>query len=136
MPAAVTAPDVEAAVAWWLRADGGVANLADTRVGTIVPGSPTWPLVRLVQVGGTVLHGGWAYRALIDVHAYAADKAGARRLGGECQRALAVMAGIVRDAVIPGTSLLTDLRWLPDPSWEPPQPRYVFTVAVAYHPLP
>lgn len=136
MPAAVSAPDVEAVVAVWLRADLGVSHLVDTRVGTQLPASPGWPFVRLVQIGGSVLRGGWAYRALIDVHAYAATKPAARQTAGECQRALSLLTGIVADAVIPGTDVLTDVRWLPDPSWTPPQPRYVFTVAVTYHPLP
>ena len=45
-------------------------------------------------------------------------------------------AGIVLDATIARSRPVTNLRWLPDPTWEPPQPRYVFTASVTYHPVP
>lgn len=129
-----TAPDVEAAVAEYLRADTALAALVGARVGTDVPPRPTFPLVMVAKPGGSVAVQGWAYRATIDVHGYGTGKAQARLVAAECQRALSVMAGIVRTAVVTGVTVLTDIRWLPDTSFEPPQPRYVFTASVIHHP--
>lgn len=137
MAGPVIAPDIEAAVAWWLRADSRVAGLVDTRVGTEAPERPTWPLVMItLPPGGSSIVDGWAYRATIDVHALAETKAEASLVARECQRSVVVMTGVVRDAVIPATRLVAGLRWLPDPSFVPAQPRYVFSVAVTFHPIP
>lgn len=128
--------DVERLVSGWLRAQPEVTELVAGRVYTELPARAEYPLLRLTQIGGQPLYSRplWIDESLLQFDAYGGPKAMARQL-------MDTVRGLL-DAGIVGThdaGVITDVQWglaryLPDDSFDPSQPRWVFEGTFISHP--
>lgn len=139
-------PDAEKTVSAYLRARSEVTALVGDRVYTAIPNSPTFPLVRLTRVGGTPVHSRplWVDEALIQVDVFGTvpgeTGSGGRRqihqIAETCRAALVEMADTAHDeAVVDGVSF-GPFSWLPDDTYTPARPRFLFDVTVHLHVKP
>lgn len=137
MPTPIVGTDVEALVSKHLRAAPAVTALVGDRVYSAIPKRAEWPLVRLTRVGGgpvgtpNVLDAG-----RIQVDAFGGSKAQARELAATVIGELVANLAGQHDG---GESTVTavragSLRSNPDPTFDPPKPRYVAEVTVYVRP--
>jgi hypothetical protein len=135
----VLLPDVERLLSSWLRTQPELVDLVGQRVYTVLPDAKTFPLVRLVRIGGAdalsvplVLDephvqfdvwGGPKAQAL-EVANTVRGLLSARLLGSHTE-------GVVQNVRFGG------LVYLPDDDFQPAKPRYTFdvTVRTRAHPL-
>lgn len=132
---AIVLPDAELAVLQYLRSRTEVTTLVpSTRITTIRPKSPTYPLVLVKRIGGTST----AWNA-IDESAIQVDVIGGTRFA--CQKlartVAAVLLAIANDTVSEATLSSAyeevGLQWMPDDVVVPPLPRYVARYRVLLH---
>ena len=137
-------PDVEQIVSLYLRSVTEVTDLVGQRVYTQLPNSPTFPLVKLTRFGGAPVFNRPLHldRALLQFDAYGGNKRESQQLAEMVRAALADPDFVgLREldgdpiGVVTGVDF-GDLRWLPDSSYTPAKPRYVFDIAVFTHPAP
>lgn len=134
-------PDIELAVIVWLGRVGsrvrdlvGVDGQGNARVYTTVPKDAGFPMLRVMLVGGSRRSAvSWSRRPLLQLDAFGGSKSAARRL---LETAFAELADAVGEhddlditAVVPGVD-----RYLPDPTFSPPKPRYIGDVTIDCHP--
>lgn len=123
-------PDAELVVVTYLRQHTATAALVGTRVYTELPGDATWPLAKIVRIGGPPVARGTLDVATIQCEAYADTKAAARQLAATIQAAFADAAGFTDSgAYITNAEPLSGLQWLPDPDLAD-RARYLFDTAV------
>ena len=136
-PSPIVGADVERLVSAALRSSPAVTALVDQRVYTELPKRAEWPLVRLTRIGG----GPTATPAVLDAarlqfDAYGGSKAQARELA-------ATIIGVIDAELVGehdgGESTVTatrpgTLRYTPDPTFDPPKPRYIVDVQVYVRP--
>ena len=142
MTAVIARPDLEAALCTALRSDAGLTALG-VSVDVALPDRPQFPYLLVVLAGGSNLLTGHAWVATVDTHALGgwtapsaalASKASAHDVGAAGEAAIYGLVGSVQGAVtISDVSTVIGMSWLPDPSFDPPQPRYVATYAVTFH---
>jgi hypothetical protein len=128
-------PDAELALIQYLRSRTEVTNLVPAdRITTTSPAEPTYPLVRVMRIGG-----GSTSWGLIDEPAFQVDVVGGSRY--QCQRIArtvrACILAIANDTVSEGTlasgSEEVGIQWIPDSVVVPPLPRYVARYRVYLH---
>ena len=131
-------PDVELVVRTYLvrTASRVRALVGNDRVYTVVPKDATFPMLRVVRFGGgpvrQVPH--HLIAAALQLDAYGGSKADARRLIDTALAELADMAEHTHDgAVVTGVNI-GSARYLPEPVFTPPKPRYTADVTVIIHP--
>ena len=139
---ATAMPDLEPVVINWLRNDARLTDLvAPVRINTSMRtgDNHTWVLVS--RSGGATVMRGWAREPVFTVHCYgttSADPVGRAEASGvasQAQRAVEDLTGQVTGAVVFGAvDVVSDLVWLPDPSFLPWRARYVFTFRAVCHP--
>lgn len=123
-------PDSELLTVTYLRQHAATGALVGTRVYTELPASPTWPLVKLIRIGGPPTARGTLDQATIQLEVYADDKHAARQLAATVQAALADAPGFTDSgAYITATAPISGLQWIPDPDLSD-KPRYLFDTAV------
>lgn len=146
MPDELTlAPNVEALVVHFLRDQPEVAAIVGDRVYTELPPKAEFPLVRVHvyyerPVGGS--NPLWLTAHDVQVDAYGGPKATAWRLAETCRAALtARMSGRLEygTGATATTGVVTDvqvtgLRDMPDDSYTPARPRFLFTATPYVHP--
>lgn len=127
-------PDAELLAVTALRADADLAAIVDTRVYTSIPAEPTFPLVRVVRVGGIPEIRQHLDVARLQVDAWGATKFEARTAAATAQAVLHRLVGSHDEGVV--TAVVDDLglSWQPDA--ETGQPRYTLGVALYIHPNP
>lgn len=130
-------PDVEALVSAWLRADVDVTGLIGQRVYTDLPArDKTWPLVRLTRAGGapTMSRPLYADRAVIQMDVWGGAKATARDIAETIRQRLCSddFRGTHPEGVVTAVEV-GQFRWLPDTTFDPPKPRYIFDLTVSVH---
>lgn len=137
MSGLVLLPNIEHLVSTFLQTHPNITPLIAGRSYTVIPNSPTWPLVRVSQyddlpAGQRPLHH-VAY--FIQVEAFGGSKAQAWTIAATCRSALAAdLVGSHADGVVTGV----DTRGLsdqPDDSYSPAKPRWLFAATVYAHPL-
>jgi hypothetical protein len=132
-------PDIEATLITALRTDPQLATLVGTRVTQQVTAGP-WPAVALHLAGGTDLlaDADTHHRPVISIHCYGASSIEASTVARTTRAALRRLPATVwpaHQAVIGGIEILSDLVWIPDTAFTPPQPHYAFTAAVVVRAL-
>lgn len=140
-PAAVL-PDVVALTRNWLLRQPAVTDLVGQRVYTIIPRSPTFPLVVLQRTGGRPQKREWIDAAVIDVTCYAdpnsvvIDPEEQASLITRTVRAAIHQAPGWHDAegVITDVEDVLGMTWHPDTALDPPRPSFVFSVRITAHP--
>lgn len=133
-------PDAERFLSAFLRAQPEVAALVAARVYTVLPEEKVWPTVRLTRVGGAPADLGdlalWADDPSIQVEVWAARKADAWQVA---RTVLAVAAErLVGAHPDHGLRVLGRrfgaIRYVPDPTFTPAQPRVLFTLDLTIKP--
>lgn len=136
-----TFPDSEALVATWLRQAGGVIP---ARVYSSIPNTPTWPLLRVQRIGGLPKDRRWVDYPSLQVEVYGDTlKSQAHDIAAAARARCMAMQGLIftteggdgADAEVKAVEDTLGLTWLPDPSYTPARPRYLFGIAVTLHPL-
>lgn len=123
-------PDAELVAVTYLRQHADVVALVASRVYTELPASPTWPLAKIVRIGGPPAARGTLDPATIQCEAYADTKQAARELAATAQAALADADGFTHaGAYVTASEPLSGLQWLPDPDLND-RPRYLFDTTV------
>jgi hypothetical protein len=130
----VSGPDVEATLIAALQADTTLAALVGLRVSQQVTAGP-WPAVALHLAGGTDLFADTDthHRPVVSFHCYGAssiEASAVARATRAALRRLPATTWTTQSAVIGGVEILSDLVWIPDTAFTPPQPHYAFTAAV------
>jgi hypothetical protein len=127
-------PDIERMVSNYLRANADVIALVGSRVYTVSPKDPTgkFPFVRLTRVSGTPLFSApLKYdQARIQVDCWGGSKQLAWQTAATIMAVLA--AGFVGDhaeGTVVGVDIGT-LQDLPDTTFDPPQPRWLFDAVI------
>lgn len=122
-------PDVELLAVAWLQAHEEI----DVHVGTEIPAGPTWPVVRVIRIGGSPAVRQWLDVARLQVDVYATTKQAAHVLARLVQAALHDLRGVHDEGVV---TAVDDgvFSWNPDP--ETGLPSYTFDVLVYTHPNP
>jgi hypothetical protein len=128
-------PDAELALIQYLRSRSEITALVPgSRITTVAPPEPTYPLVRVMRIGGTGTSWG-----LIDEPAFQVDViGGSRHLCQQIARTIrACILAIANDTVSEGTlasaSEETGIQWFPDTVVVPPLPRFVARYRVFLH---
>lgn len=131
--------DVERLMSAWLREQSEVTASCAQRVYTELPHTKTFPLVRLTLIDEQDVLGNapmWLSSSLIQIDAYGGPKVTARQIADAIRTLLATTFRGGHDlGVITGTTF-GSLRYDPDETFTPAQPRYRFDVNVYAHPLP
>jgi len=129
-------PNMEALVSAFLREQPEIITDIADRVYTAIPTSATYPCVRVLQLldqpAGAPL---WAVAFTIQVEAFGGSKAEAWRIASNCRAAIdARLAGEYAQGVVNG-STPGSLIDLPDETFEPAKPRWLFTSTIYGRPL-
>lgn len=109
-----------------------VTSYVATRVYDNRPVNPQFPCVILRRAGGSPEWYG-DDRALIDVHCYGRTDVEASALARVTFKALMEAPQIHTEGILTDVKPATDLQELDDPTYRPPQPRYLFSVTVSAH---
>lgn len=127
----IVLPDAELVATSWLRGHADIPDAA--HIGTELPAEPSWPVVRILRIGGAPAVAGWLDAPRLQVDVYHTTKQAAHDLARLAQAALGGLTGVHDEAVVTG---VTDgvFRWNPDPQTD--QPAYTFDVIVYLHPNP
>lgn len=126
--------DAELLAVTGLRATADVATLVATRVYTEIPPTPTYPLVRVVRIGGVPTIAQHLDPARLQIDAWGTTKYQARTVAATTQAALHAMVGVHNEGVVTAVEDDLGLSWSPDP--ETDVARYVFGVVMYIHPTP
>jgi Protein of unknown function (DUF3168) len=129
--------DAERLTAAWLRARPDIMAIVEDRVVTVVPNRAVTPFLKVTQIAGSPRYSRPLFldEAYLQIDAYGGPKALARQL-----------IDITRDALAnefvgdhPGVGVVTcvnfgDLSYIPDDTYEPPQPRWIAMASVYTRP--
>lgn len=131
-------PDVEALVSQFLRGRSEVSDLCGQRVYTELPKEKTFPLVRLVRIGGVppIDRPLRFDEARLQVDTWGGPKKTAHDLAETIRQVLVYLPDeTLTDAVVTAVRF-GSLAYLPDDDFAPAKPRYTFDAAVWAHPKP
>jgi Protein of unknown function (DUF3168) len=127
-------PDVEQLVSAYLRSKPRITALVQDRVYTVFPAQAgSGPLLLVQRIGGDppfsqplVLD-----VAQLQIDAYGGPKKTAHDLAATARAVLTELEGQVRPEGVVASVRFASLRFLPDETFNPHRPRYLFDVAVA-----
>jgi hypothetical protein len=129
--------NAEALVTEYLRDDPAVSALVAARVYTVIPsGNASWPLLRVVRIGGVPAFSRPLHldRASLQIDAFGGSKAQALTLADTARMALSeIDLAMHSEGVVTGIEF-GPLAYVPDPDFEPAKPRYLFDVTLTLHP--
>ena len=128
--------DVERLVSAWARARPEITAVVDDRVYTAIPADPAWPLVRLTRIGGAPVMSRPLHldRALVQFDVYGGPKVMAHDLAETIRELLAdQLVGTHALGVVTAVEFGSFL-YLPDATYAPARPRYMFDAAIFTHP--
>jgi hypothetical protein len=132
LPVPLPLPDAERIVVEYLRASTTLAPLLDDRAYTAFPAQAgPAPLIVVQRVGGEpelsqplVLDS-----PQLQVDVYGGTKAQAHELAAATRAELSALIGVQPHGVVTGVRFAS-LRYLPDETYKPARPRYLFDVLV------
>jgi len=129
--------DAEAFVSAWLRDQPEVEAVLGDRLYTVLPSTKVWPLGRLTRVGGPpaqVDDGGVrADTPALQVEGWGSTKTSASLVVRTLHATLQGIVGRHPTADVSGLDF-GGLRYLPDPTFSPAQPRFLFSVSLTIKP--
>lgn len=128
--------DAERLVSAYLRAQPTINDIVAERVYTDPPANLLFPLVRIQQIGGAPITVPlWLDEALLQIDCYGGPKALARHLLDEVRDLMGSRSFITAHemGVVTGVDF-GDVRYLPDDTFDPAKPRWIFDVSVFTHP--
>lgn len=127
-------PDVEELVIKWALATPAVNTVSD-RIYGAVPANPTFPLIRVIRIGGLptsrLL---WLDQATLQVDVWGGPKHTARLIAETMRAHMSASLPGSQDLGAVTAVEVGGLTWLPDTTYDPAKPRYTFDAAVYYHP--
>ena len=126
-------PDVERLVANFLRENDRIAALIADRVFTVFPAKAgNDPLLILQRVGGFVPFSNPLVVESCDLQmdSYGGTKQAAQELASLTRAVLTELEGAVRPEGVASAVRFGAFRWMPDETFAPPRPRYVFDVTI------
>ena len=137
MPALVILPDAEVLVTQFLRQTVEVQARLGDNVFTVLPaGFDGWPACRVVRIGGTTDPLAVLDRPIMQVDVWGGPKLTAQEAAATIRAALSQRlpwthgtAGTLGGVIRMGT-----LRDVPDTSFDPARPRYIFDVQLVTRP--
>jgi hypothetical protein len=121
----------------WLLDQTAVTDLlSGARIYTVLPASPTFPIVRAFRIGGgpdsRLL---WLDHPLIQFDVWGGAKAQARLIADTIRSQIAYgLVGEHELGTVTAVESVGGPRWLPDASYTPAKPRWSFDVTFAVHP--
>lgn len=129
-------PDAERLVIAWALANSTVATSVSNRIYSVIPAAPTFPLIRIVRIGGSPVASKplWLDQAVLQVDVWGGPKATTHDIA---QTIRAHMADSLQGKHTLGyvtTVEFGEFQWLPDASYDPSKPRYSFDVSIFTHP--
>lgn len=127
-------PDAERLVADHLRAASAVTAIVGSRVSTELPPQPTFPAVTLTRTGGVPSVPGYLDGPRLELAAWGTTKAQAQTLARAVEAAMLALVGTHTLGVV--TLVIESgegLRWDPDDTFDPDQPRYHMIFDVYLH---
>ena len=135
-----TLPDAEALVINALLASSDVAaSTLKHRIYSVVPKRRVYPLARVVRYGGSPLWDGdpyWVDQASLQIDVWAqGGTVEARSLSELLRASCAALGGGHPEGVVTKASV-SGLAQMVDLTFDPPKPRYRFTVTLLLHPWP
>lgn len=130
-------PDIEALLVEYLKAHASVTAQVAQRVSTELPRSPTFPLVSLNLVTGSEIVREHLDESVVDVFAWADEKAPANLIIRTVRAALIEAPSAPHPrGVVTSVRTLVVPRWFPDDTTPRPRPRYHASFGVTFHPHP
>jgi Protein of unknown function (DUF3168) len=129
-------PDVERLVSRYLRTSGPIDALIGERVYTTWPNEATLPLVLVTRIGGEPPFS----RPLVldecdlQLDVYGNRKHEAHQLAATVRAQLALLVDRVTEDGVVHAVTFAALRYVPDESFSPAQPRYVVDVSITTTP--
>jgi hypothetical protein len=136
----MTLPDAEVLVTTFLRQDPDVTALVGDEVYSTLPAKQaTWPVVRVTRVGGSADPLGIIDFPLVQVDVWGGPKTTAQDIAQAMRTAFATrlplrLGDLGTLALGPGDGALGSLRDLPDETFDPARPRYIFDVRLLTRP--
>lgn len=137
-------PDAELIAVDILRASSDLDSLVNNRVYTAIPSEATYPLVRVIRIGGLPTIRQHLDVARLQVEAWAGilddpavattAKGTARQVAVVAQAALHAAIGTHDAGVVTAVEDDLGLSWQPDPDTD--RARYLFGVSLHTHPKP
>lgn len=127
-----TLVDCEAITIAYLKADTTLLSLVAARVGVDI--NATYPFIRLFRIAGTPDRELWADHARIQVEAWGRTRTEASHIARRTFESLQAMRGVRTGGVVTGVRPLGGIHPQFDPTYDPPQPRFIFDVEVTAHP--
>lgn len=125
-------PDSLKLIRNYLAGVSTVQSYVAQRVYDKLPANPQFPCVMLRRAGGRPEWYG-DDRGLIDVHCYGRTDVEASALARVAFKALMEAPQTHTEGVLTDVKPATDLQEQNDPTYRPPQPRYVFGITVSTH---
>lgn len=126
-------PDAELVAVEWLRNTADVTALVADRVYTAVPPEPSWPLIRVLRVGGTPVVATHLDVARLQIDCWATDKQAAHLVARTVQAALHELPGTHPTAVVTAVEDGT-MSWNPDDDYH--LAGYTADYLIYLHPIP
>lgn len=128
--------NAEAVVSTYLRTASAITALVSTRVYTAIPNNPTWPLLRVVRIGGVPARSRALHfeRVTLQVDAFGGSKAQALTLADTARQQLALADQFSHSGGVITSVVFGSMAYVPDSDFEPEKPRYTFDVDVYVHP--
>lgn len=131
-------PDVEKLVIGFLLDQDEVTDIAGTSVYSVLPKDKDWPALRVTRFGGLPVLSRPLHldAATLQIDAFGGPKRQAWLLA---ETARAVMAERLPGSHDEGQVTAVNFgafAYVPDVTFDPAQPRYLFTATVYVHPLP
>lgn len=137
-------PDAELIAVGILRASSDLDSLINNRVYTAIPAQATYPLIRVIRIGGLPTIRQHLDVARLQIEAWAGilddptiattAKGAARQVAASAQAALHAAIGSHDAGVVTAVEDDLGLSWQPDPDTN--RARYLFGVALHTHPNP
>lgn len=130
-------PDIEALTSQHFRADVDVVAYLGQHVYTDLPKEfDGWPAARITRIGGSpvVGHPLWVDAAVLQIEVWGGPKRTALEAAETCRQSLQQMRGVHPEGVCTGVTY-GSLSYLPDETFTPARPRYLFLATVRARPL-
>jgi hypothetical protein len=131
-------PDVEKLVIQFLLDQAEVTDICDTEIYSVLPKEKDWPALRVTRFGGVPVLQRPLYldAATLQIDAFGGPKRQAWLLAETCRAVMADRLPGSHDEGQVTNVAFGALAYVPDVTFEPAKPRYLFTVTVTVHPLP
>lgn len=132
----VLLPDIEQLLSQFLRDQDEVADLVDDRIYTVLPKDKTFPLIRIHRYSGAPAFSRPLHldQALVQVDCWGGNKKLAWEIAETCRAVCAERLVGSHDEGCVTSVTFGELSDQPDGTFDPPRPRFLFSMTVTAHP--